>query len=136
MKRLRMLMLFTAAMVLACFPVLAGGKSAPGGKIVNTQGQTIEVVEFLDLVSTLPFMLEQSEQSAPLHDIASLTDLGDGYVELKNFKGETFKVVVLMGAVSLGEMIKYKTMDPVSGKIGTSSIDGEFVQQIVFDWKK
>ena len=136
MKRLCMFMLITAAIILACSPVLAGGKSAPGGRIVNTQGQTIEVVEFLDLVSTLPFMYEQSEQSAPLHDITSLSDLGNGYIELKNFKGETFKVVVLMGAVSLDQMIKYKTTDPISGKIGTSSIDGEFVKQIMFDWKK
>lgn len=136
MKRLFAAALFAAVTAMVCLPAVAGTKAGPSGKIVNDQGQTIKVIEFLDLVDTLPYMYEQSQQTAPLKDIKSLTDLGDGYLQLENIKGQSFKVIVMFDAVTLKEMINYKAEDPISGKVEKNEIDGEFVKQIEFDWKK
>lgn len=136
MKRFLTAAFFASTIILACIPVVMGADAHPSGKITNEQGQIIDVVEYLNLVTQLPYVYEESEQTVPLADVKSLTDLGNGYVNLENAKGKIFKVVVMLGAVSEGRMISYKAEDPISGKVETSEIDGELIKRIEFDWKK
>ncbi|MBU1276144.1 MAG: hypothetical protein KJ720_12270 [Proteobacteria bacterium] len=113
---------------------LAGGP-APGGIIIDNQGQKIVVERFDKLLETYPFVYQDSEMKVPMADIKSLTYNNDDTITLVNSKGKTFTVTGEMG-VSYTEMISYQTKNPIDGSLQAQTIDPFLVKKIVFDWKK
>jgi hypothetical protein len=111
------------------------GARGPGGSIIDSQGQRTQVQEFLDLLPAFYFSLNDSEQSAPLKDIKSLTWLGGGQIRLENRRGESFTVIGAM-QISKGEMIRFRALDPVSGQINQAEMDPLLVKKISFAWPK
>lgn len=131
----RVIAVLSAALVLVA--ALAGPCAAQGaktgGQIVNDKGETIQVVEFINLVNTLPVVYAESDEQVPLADVKSLTRTDDGMIMLENIAGKSFKVTMPMVAISNDAQINFKAQDPISGQVNSATIDGAFVNRIVFN---
>lgn len=113
------------------WPALAQ-PGAVGGLIETDQGRVIAVIAFTELVETLPVTYEESEEQAPLADIKSITRLDGDEVLLENIAGRKFKAIMPMSAISRGDMIAYRAVEPISGRVEPAAIDGAFVRRVSF----
>ncbi|KMY68280.1 hypothetical protein AAU61_00795 [Desulfocarbo indianensis] len=113
----------------------AGGALAagPSGLIEDSQGRTIQVEEFLNLLPEYYFTFEDAVQSVPLRDVKSLTWLGGGQVRLENRAGKSFTVFSSM-QISVSDEIAFRAKDPVSGQTGQAEIDPLLVKKVAFNW--
>lgn len=129
----------SAALGLMALALMWGAGNAwavgPGGSLEDSQGQKTQVVEFLDLLPAFYFSLDDADQSVPLSDLKSITWLGGGQIRLETRKGRVFTVVGAM-QISMGEMIVFRALDPVSGKTGRAEMDPLLVKKITFNWPK
>jgi len=130
----KIILALALALLLPTALCLAGGP-APGGLIIDNQGQRITVERFDKLMDSYPFMYEDSESKVPMSDVKSLTYNNDNTVTLVNSKGKSFNVIGQMG-VCYTDMIYYKTKSPIDGSLQEQTIDPFLVKKIVFNWKK
>ena len=113
---------------------MATGVSAVGGKIVNSNGQTLEVSRFLNLLPEYVCMVDESQTNVPITDIHSL-EHKDGSILMVMMDG---KQLMVSGdiIVTMTDFIDYETVNPATGQPEQSEIDCELVNKIEFDWKK
>lgn len=120
--------------VLLLLPGLClAGASAPGGLIVDNQGQRIVVERFDKLLDSYPFVYEDSETDVPLHDIISLTYNQDETITLVTTTDKSFKVTGEMG-ICYTDLIHYWTKNPLDGNLQAQTIDPLLVKEIIFNW--
>lgn len=134
MKR-ALICLALALVLLPALALAAASPPAPGGYMIDNQGQKIVVERFDKLLPKYPFVYQDSEDAVPLSDIKSLTLVDGGeHVIIETMAGKRFKVTGEMG-ICYTDMIAYKTKNPIDNTLQDQSTDPLFITKIVFNWK-
>lgn len=131
MKRLFSL-LAVAALLLTPVVWAEDMAKGPGGYIVTSEGKRIEVIAFTNLMPQFVVTYQGQLMRVPMKDIKTL-DLKDSGLELTNSAGKTF-IVRADFIISMGEMISYTAVNPITNQPNPGEIDPVLVQAVGFDW--